>query len=556
MFKFFHNLLRRLRIAIAKPQIEKNRLEKSATFAWDLSRHCVHQLRKDKATQMAAALTYHTLFSLLPTVVLMLVVGRAFVGDAEIEQFKEWVVDNALRGLIVQEAPPPSPSVEGVDEPRPGVASESQAATQTATQASTQAARQAERHAQTQAKPQAEARAEAQGPTRAAESASGGRPGGGDRDAGLSREQYDQARQQLRKDVQHWLDRLENINFGSIGVVGVLVFIFGATNLLSTIEGSFNSIYSASNKRPWRLRFPMYFTTLVLAPVVVIAGQVGQQGALDTIGSVGWLGPVASVVAVLSPLVTMWFVLWLMYVLLPNTHVSRRAAAMGSLFAAVLWVLLVFALQIYAKSATIAPLYGALALLPLALVWLWLTWVIVLFGLEVAYALQTLPERKLAEQNRGAQEDQLVDARALVPIMASIGDGFARGQPLSAHEIGAQLGLPDRLVHRVLDHLLEENLLHRVMGSDQALSRFTLARPPEQITVQRLLDTGTRLTVSKLTAGRVPGASTLQRLNEAVAHAAGDTTLAHVIHADDASAPADTDRTENTGQEEDTPSRT
>lgn len=548
MFKFFYNLLRRLRIAIAKPQVEKNRLEKSATFGWDLSRHCVHQLRQDKATQMAAALTYHTLFSLLPTVVLMLVVGRAFVGDAEIEQFKEWVVNNALRGLIVQEAPPPSPPAEGVGEPRSGVASEPQAAPR--------AEPQTEPQTEPQAEPQAGARAEAKGPTRAAESGGPGRSRGVDPDAGLSREQYDRTRQQLRKDVQHWLDRLENINFGSIGVVGVLVFIFGATNLLSTIEGSFNSIYRASHKRPWRFRFPMYFTTLVLAPLVVIAGQIGQQRALESIGSVGWLGPVASVAAVLSPLVTMWFVLWLMYVLLPNTNVSRRAATLGALFAAVLWVLLVFGLQLYAKSATIAPLYGALALLPLVLVWLWLTWVIVLFGLEVAYAVQTLPERKLAEQDRGEQEDQLVDARALVPIMACIGDGFAHGQPLTAHEVGVTLGLPDRLVHRVLDRLLEENLLHRVGGADQASLRVTLARPPEQITVQRLLETGTRLTVSKLTAASVPGASTLQRLNEAVAHAAGDTTLAHVIHADDASASAGTDRTENTGHEEDASSRT
>lgn len=505
MLQFFHNLLRRLRIAIAKPQVEKNRLEKSATFTFYLSRHCLHQLRTDKATQMAAALTYHTLFSLLPTLVLMLVVGRAFVGEAEIEQFKDWVVNNALRGLIVQEQPPPPP---------PGSADAGAPPPTLDTRSDTQAA---------------PGEAPLDGATTEA------------RDTGLSRQQYERARQQLRRDVQYWLDRLENINFGSIGVVGVVVFIFGATNLLGTIEGSFNDIYNASNKRPWRFRFPMYFTTLVLAPVVVIAGQIGQQSALDYIGSVGWLGPVASVLAVLSPLVTMGFVLWLMYVLLPNTEVSRRAAAVGALFASALWVLLVFALQLYAKSATIAPLYGALALLPLVLLWLWLTWLIVLFGLEVAYAVQTLPERNLAEQQRGPQEEQLVDARAVVPIMACVGDAFTRGEPLTAHEVGVQLGLHDRLVHRVLDHLLQENLLHRVMDGDQAYPRFTLARPPEQITVQRMLDSGTRMTVSKLTAGRVPGASTLQRLNQAVADAAGNTTLAHVIETEAAESGVEAD---------------
>lgn len=513
MLKFFHNLLRRLRIAIAKPQIEKNRLEKSATFAWDLSRHCVHQLRKDKATQMAAALTYHTLFSLLPTLVLMLVVGRAFVGEAEIEQFKEWVVDNALRGLIVQEAPEGSPSQGMVSEEEDAAAARASSGT-------------------SGGGAEAEAEAEAEPGAGAGESAGSGPEQAGDEQAGLTRSQYHQARQQLKQDVQVWLDRLGNVSFGSIGVVGVLLFLFGAIGLLSTIEGSFNDIYGGSNNRPMRFRFPMYFTTLVLAPVVILAGQVVQQRALDYIGSVGWAGPLATVLVVLSPLATIWFVLWLMYTLLPNTRVSRRAAALGAFFAAVLWVLLITGFQIYTTRAATASLYGALALLPLALLWLWLTWLIVLFGLEVAYALQTLPERGLSEQERMSEQEQLFDARAVVPIMAAVGQAFSRGQPVTPSEVGAQLGLSDRLTSRVMDRLHEENLLHRVLDPSDSFPRFTLARPPGQITVRRLLDTGTRLTVSKLTAGSVPGASMMHRLNEAVANAAAETTLAHVIDAE------------------------
>jgi membrane protein len=216
-------------------------------------------------------------------------------------------------------------------------------------------------------------------------------------------------------------------------------------------------------------------------------------------------------------------------------------------------VLLAFALQLYAKSATIAPLYGALALLPLVLLWLWLTWVIVLFGLEVSYALQTLPERDLADQQRSERAEQLVDTRAVVPIMACVGEAFSRGDSLTLHEVGVRLGLPDPLVDRVLGRLLEENLLHRVMDPDQAYPRFTLARPPERISVQRLLDTGTRMTVSKLTAGSVPGASTLHRLNEAVASAAADTTLAHVIDAESEAGEAEQDPSTDP---EDPPSRT
>ena len=517
-------LIRRLKIAIAKPGLEKNRLERAITFAFDLARHCLHQLRKDKATQMAAALTYHTLFSLLPTLVLMLVVGRAFVGQAELEDFKEWVVDNALRGLIVQEeTPDPSPRDAAArdaarplkDADQPDGSPKPKAPTPSANTPT--------------ANPTAP---DAAVPTGERDPAAQPAEGENEDDLGLSREQYDRAREQLKRDVQQWLDRLERINFQSIGIVGVLLFVFGATGLLATIERSFNDIYGGSNNRPWYLRLPMYYTTLTLAPMLIVAGQLVQQRALGYIDSVGWAGPLASILVVVSPLATIWFVLWLMYVLLPNTRVNRSAAAVGAFAAAVLWMLLITAFQIYTTRAATASLYGALALMPLGLLWMWLTWVIVLFGLEVSYALQTMPQRGLAEQDRASEEERLFDARTVVPIMAAVGEAFAQGRALTPREVSDRLGLSDRMVSRVMDRLHDENLLHRVMDPDQVYPRFTLARPPEGITVRRLLDSGARMTVSRLTAGALPGSSMLRRLNDAVAGAAADTTLAHVIRAD------------------------
>lgn len=512
MRQAIRRVVHRSAAAIAKPRREQTRPERALTFAYDLARHCGHQLRKDKASQVAAALTYHTLFSLLPTLVLMLVVARVFVGPSEIEQFKGWVVDTALQGLIVQDDPPPPPPPEVTPPPPEAPPPDSPPSSGGSARSSQTPADDTPR--------QAAAATNAPGePLPRTE-------------AGLTREQYDQARRELEDEIQYWLDQLETINFQSIGVVGLLLFIWGATGLLATIERSFNQIYGGSNSRPWYLRLPMYYTTLTLGPVVIIAGQVLQQRALDRIDSVGWLGPVSSLVVVLSPLVTIWLVLWLIYILLPNTRVSRRTAAIGAAVASVLWVLLITGFQVYTTRAATASLYGALALMPLTLLWMWLTWMIVLFGLEMAYALQTMPARDLAEQEQMGAEERLFDARAVVPIMAVVGEAFAKGDAATPSHVGKALGLSDRMVARVMDKLHEEKLLHRVMDPEEVYPRFTLALPPEQITVKRLLETGTRLTVSKLTAGKVPGASMVRRLNEAVAGAAGDTTLASVIAAD------------------------
>lgn len=538
MSKLWQRLRIRYRQVLDKPRHDLTRAEKSLLFAWTLARHCARQLRKDKASQMAAALTYHTLFSLLPTLVLMLVVAQVFVNDAELERFKSWVVDAALQGVIVEEVP--AGGTSATDAPAGAEAtvggSTPSAGSDRAPAAPADSGATAEQGAGgaavETAPPPVDDLGQAEPEEAAAAAASVAVSAATDEDVELTREQYDQARRRLETDVQQWLDKLQNINFSSIGVAGVLLFVWGATGLLATIERSFNQIYGASENRPWYLRLMMYYTTLTLAPVVILSGQVAQQRAIDAIETVGF-GAMSSIAVVLSPVVTVWLALIIVYALLPNTKVRRRPAAIGALVAAVLWVLLITGFRVYATSAATASLYGALALLPMTLLWVWLTWMIVLFGLEVAYALQTMPQHGLAEQDKMSEQQRLFDTRAVVPIMASVGEAFHQGVTLTPQDVGHRLELSDRLVSRVMDFLHEEKLLHRVMDPDESYPRFTLARPPEQIPVSRLLETGTRLTVAKLTTGEFPGAATIRRLNEAVATAAGDTTLADVLRGDD-----------------------
>ena len=85
-----------LRRELTSPEGELGRGQRAVKYSIELGRHCAGELRHDKAGQMAAALTYHTLFSMLPTMVLILVSLKAFVSEQDREQFKEeaitWVV--------------------------------------------------------------------------------------------------------------------------------------------------------------------------------------------------------------------------------------------------------------------------------------------------------------------------------------------------------------------------------------------------------------------------------------------------------------------------------
>ena len=106
------------------------------------------------------------------------------------------------------------------------------------------------------------------------------------------------AREEMAKQIEELMDSVGGISFGGVGTVGLLVFIYGATALLRTMEGSFNAIFDAPHGRPWYLRVPMYYTVITLAPVVLIVGQLLQRrflGALEAEAWTNWLaGPIGA----------------------------------------------------------------------------------------------------------------------------------------------------------------------------------------------------------------------------------------------------------------------
>lgn len=191
-----------LRRLLSSPADEMNRCQRSVKFGIDLARHCAGELRHDKATQMAAALTYHTLFSMLPMVVLLLITMNAFVGESDRELFKETVVQWFTRPLQADVGDAEAVGAEATDRLHD----------------------KAMQSAQDEAMQSAQIEAEVGDST------------GGDMTLG-------QAQEAIGEKVQLVLDKLESIDLGKIGAIGLLIFIYAATGLLATIEHSFNTIF-------------------------------------------------------------------------------------------------------------------------------------------------------------------------------------------------------------------------------------------------------------------------------------------------------------------------
>lgn len=194
-------------------------------------------------------------------------------------------------------------------------------------------------------------------------------------------------------------------NASKLTGISILVMLFSALSMMISIEDRLNRIWRVHQSRSWRSRLLLYWTALTLGPILVVGGiaVTSYVTALPLLhGAASQIsGAARSLLATLPFLVT-FFTLWLMYALIPNCKVSRRDAAIGALLGAVLFEIARWGFgQFVQQAQTYQQIYGVLAAIPIFLLWVYLSWVIVILAASIAASasafeyhapMQTLPE--------------------------------------------------------------------------------------------------------------------------------------------------------------------
>ncbi|MEO8809606.1 MAG: YihY family inner membrane protein [Rhodanobacter sp.] len=188
-------------------------------------------------------------------------------------------------------------------------------------------------------------------------------------------------------------DALQSFAANAKGLTGIsiLVMLFSALSMMISIEDRLNRIWRVHQARRWGSRLLLYWAALTLGPILVGAGVATTSYvtampflsiASDRIHLIG-----DSLLATLPFLVT-FFTLWLMYAAIPNCRVSRRDAALGALLGAVLFEIARWGFaQFVAHAQTYQQIYGVLAAIPILLLWIYLSWVIVILAASIAASI-------------------------------------------------------------------------------------------------------------------------------------------------------------------------
>ncbi len=286
---------------------------------------------------------------------------------------------------------------------------------------------------------------------------------------------------------------LEHARGGLIAGVGVILLFYTVISIFGKIEDSFNDIWEVQRPRTLVRKFTDYLTMMILAPILLIISSsvtvLVASNVMVIVHEIAILRTFSSVIFFLLnllPYLSIWILLMTLYLVMPNTRVPLRsgivgAITAGTIFQVVQWVYIKFQIGVSNYGA----IYGSFAALPLFLVWLQLSWMIVLFGAEIAYATDNYETFGFHPDYSRISEDS--KKRLMLRTFHLLVKRFSQGEkPLTLHEIAYTLEIPIRLVRQLLSEMMEVGLVTEISMNQE--TSFQPGRSIEQLTIQQTLD--------------------------------------------------------------------
>lgn len=289
---------------------------------------------------------------------------------------------------------------------------------------------------------------------------------------------------------------LEETKGGLIAGVGVLFLLWSVVKLIGHIESAFNVIWKVRKSRSLGRRFSDYLALIIVCPVfftvassitVFLASQVEsvQNGS-------SWLSTVSPVLAAFVtflPYLLIWAMLTFLYLFLPNTKTPFVPGLLagiltGTGYQLLQWVYIKFQIGV----ATYGAIYGSFAALPLFLIWLQMSWMLVLGGAEICVASQNLADFEFRHDcSRASHAFQGLISLLIMHQVIRI--FVAGGNPPGMQDLSDHLKIPQRLLRDQLSTLVETGLLAETKPGRNGDLAYLPGRPVGQLTITKVLST-------------------------------------------------------------------
>ena len=408
---------------LTTPTEQLGRVSRLLVFQIKLWWHCVRLLIKNRAGQQAAALSYHTIFGLVPLAIVALLIFQSFPAYSG--------VGDKVKGLVYEQL-----HLSTIEYPDPG-------------------------------NPEVSIK--------------------------------------LTEHLDKIVGRVfTGLNEGTIAFFSAVLIVWAALALLSTIERAFNNIWHVGKGRGFLHRIINYWALLTLGPLLLGAG-------IYIITRYAVIGRIQrTVLSSVAPAVLSYIIatvaFFLLYFILPNTKVKAKAAILGAAVAALVWSFAKWGFGLYVtKLIPYSQVYGVLGLIPLGVFWIFITWLIVLFGLQLTFTTQHLKSLDAAEIAAAKKTEGYFIANDLtaINIVREVAAAFEQNNaPLAAEVICSKLNIPAEFGEKILNHLVGSGI---IIKTAEPQVGFVPARDPANIRLSDVAEAVCKASFAQSVTGQPEG---------------------------------------------------
>ena len=303
-----------------------------------------------------------------------------------------------------------------------------------------------------------------------------------------------------QEQVMNWIldfanKTLEQTSGGWLAGIGVAFLFSTVGQLLRYVENTFNSIWKVDETRVWYRQVTDYLAVIILVPALFVASSSATVLATTRLNDMlsqsdmlEGLKPVVSFLVQLIPFILLCTLSTAAFLAMPNTRVKFRSALVAGLAAGIaLQILQIVYVETQMGLTRLGTLYGSFAAIPLLMVWVQMSWVVLLMGAQLSYYLQNITRYEFEFDVQTVSPRQ--KKRLSLLVMHSLIVDFVKGaKPRAPEQISMELSLPVRTVHECLDLLHEASMVTEVWNEEQEKYVYQPATDINKMTLSFVLE--------------------------------------------------------------------
>ncbi len=288
---------------------------------------------------------------------------------------------------------------------------------------------------------------------------------------------------------------LKNTHGGVIAGIGVAILFWTVIKVLSDIEYSFNDIWGVKKARPIGRKICDYLSVMLICPLLII---IASSATVFIISQITAIIQKLALLEIFStaiffilkwlPYCIIWILFTFLYIFMPNTKVKFSSALVAGIIAGTVYqIVQTIYISCQIGVAKYNAIYGSFAALPLFLIWLQLSWLIILFGAEISFAHQNVDTYEFEPdcKNISRHYKNLLSLQITHKLVHNF---INETTPVTVDEIAHNLEIPIRIVREILYELIESGIIAETKITNNSEIGYQPARPIEILSIKYVID--------------------------------------------------------------------